>query len=346
MGGIFQMKKYFYQDNVFSFEGSVSIQQEAEWVAPWRINFDQVDFYPFLKENVAKAASGVRLCFTTNSKYIALKLWENEELIKLDLFVNGKLEERVTIDKEVNYIKFNKLSNSLNHIEIWLDQSKFFKLNAVLVEEDAKIYKTTFEQKRWVNYGSSISHSNQAASPSNTWAAIVAAKLNLYITNLGLAGNCKIEPMMGLLISKLPADFITLKLGINVDCGELTPRTFGPNIIGLIQIIREKHPNVPLAVISPIYSPPREGKRKLETNLGLEEMRSIISDIVETCKRYGDKNIFYVDGLRIFGADELRYMPDELHPNAEGQPVLAQHFIDEVFNKFFGYPIFKISTYN
>ena len=57
------MKAYTYQDNVFSFEGSVSIEQEKEWVAPWRIDYQQFDFYPFLTDERAKQCSGIRLSF-------------------------------------------------------------------------------------------------------------------------------------------------------------------------------------------------------------------------------------------------------------------------------------------
>jgi hypothetical protein len=329
------MKEYFYKDNVFTFEGCISIEEADEWVSPWRIDFNQLDFYPFLKDRVAHACSGIRLAFTTNSKNIVLRLSEPQDKFRFDLIVDGKLEESITL--KVNdgtkdcFVKFKGLDSKQKSIEIWLDQSRALKLKSIYIDANAVIEKNPVSQKRWVHYGSSISHANEASSPINTWPAIVARKMNLNLCNLGVAGNCKIEPMMALMISRCRADLITLKLGINVDCGELTSRTFGPNIIGFIQIIREKHPSTPLVLISPIISPPREDKKQIETHLGLKEMRSTISEIVETCRRYGDKNIYYVDGLKIFGQDETKYLPDDLHPNSEGQPILAQHFIEEVF---------------
>lgn len=41
----------------------------------------------------------------------------------------------------------------------------------------------------------------------------------------------------------------------------------------------------------------------------------------------GDTNIYYVDGLKIFGPGELKYLPDKLYPNATGQFILAENFI-------------------
>lgn len=331
------MKEYFYKDNVFTFEGSISIEEVEEWVSPWRIHFNQLEFYPFLKDRVAHACSGIRLAFTTNSRNIILRLFEPQDKFKFDLIVDGKLEESIVLNVDEGtkdcFVKFKELDAKQKSVEIWLDQSRALKLKSIFIDSKAVIKKTPVIQKRWLHYGSSISHANEASSPINTWPTIVARKMNLHLTNLGVAGNCKIEPMMGLMISRCKADFITLKLGINVDCGELTSRTFGPNIIGFTQIIREKHPTTPLVLISPIISPPREGKKQIETNLGLKEMRSTISEIVETCRKYGDKNIYYVDGLKIFGQNELKYLPDDLHPNSEGQPVLAEHFIEEVFHR-------------
>lgn len=79
--------------------------------------------------------------------------------------------------------------------------------------------------------------------------------------------------MVGRIIRDLPADYITLKLGINVDQGDLTLRTFAPNAIGLIQIIRKKHPHTPLEIISPFISAPRE--TRTDNGLSLEQIKKI-----------------------------------------------------------------------
>lgn len=329
------MKIYTYQDNAFSFEGSISVEQGKEWVAPWRIDCEQFEFYPFLTDKVAKDCSGVRLSFTTDSKNIILKLAEVEEGMKLDLFVDDVLNQELTLNKSSQQAIFKPLSQGLKRIDIWLDQRFPFKLKQILVDEGARICKAMVNKKRWIHYGSSISHSMQGRSPSKIWTSLVAQKLNLHLINLGFGGGCKCEPMIGRIIRDLPADYITLKLGINLYGGDLTQRTFAPNVIGLIQIIREKHPYTPLAIISPIYSPPKE-KVKGGSRLSLEDMRNILSDIVLSCKKYGDNNIYYVNGLKVFGPEEMKYLPDNTHPDADGQYVLADNFIKKTFWKFPG----------
>ena len=337
------LNPYRYSDNVFTFEGSISVQEESEWVSPWRIKYEQAEFYPFLFDQVVNKewsapggvnAAGVRLSFTTDAVNVVLELFEPDAGLKLELYVNGAFAETLTLEKGAQFASFRKLKGELKQVEIWLDQRHAFRLKRLLINESARVFKTRQTKQRWVHYGSSISHSRQASSPSGIWTAIVARTLNLHLTNLGFGANCVMEPMLGRLIRDLPADYITLKLGINVHNGRLTKRTFGPSVIGLIQLIREKHPETPLALISPIYSPPRETHRTTEESLTLTEMRECHAKIVEICKQYGDRNIYYVDGLKIFGPEELKYLPDELHPNTAGQPVLAERFIYEVFNRF------------
>ena len=61
------------------------------------------------------------------------------------------------------------------------------------------------------------------------------------------------------MIRELPANYLSLKLGINVhNAASMNIRTFRPAVIGFVHIVREKHPDTPLVVISPIFSPPRE----------------------------------------------------------------------------------------
>jgi len=332
------MKAYTYDDNVFTFEGSISVQREKDWVMPWRIDFEHYDFYPFLTDSVAKECSGVRLAFASDTQKLSLELAEANEGQTLDLFVNDSFAQRVVLQEQSLEVQFQALQAGLKNIEIWLDPAFSFKLKSIKIDDTARISKIINTKKRWVHYGSSISHCkltndsiDEGRAPSKIWPALVAQKMNLHLTNLGFSGNCKLKPMIARIIRDLKADYITLKLGINLHAEGLTERTFAAGVIGFIQIIREKHPHTPIALISPIYSPPREETKGEKSGLSLQDMRKIHQRVVEICKKYGDTNIYYVDGLKIFGEAELNYMPDQLHPNAKGQPVLAENFIREVF---------------
>ena len=165
-----------------------------------------------------------------------------------------------------------------------------------------------------------------------TWPAIVARKMNLNMICLGYGGQCKVDPMIARMIRDMDADFISLKLGINVYNGDLSPRTFPAAVIGAIAIIREKHKDIPLVVCSPIYSPPREDTPSTVGNT-LKDMREAVKNAVESFRKRGDKNIYYVDGMKIFGPELTDYLPDELHPDAKGMEFMAENFMNEVFEK-------------
>ena len=63
----------------------------------------------------------------------------------------------------------------------------------------------------------------------------------------------------------------------------------------------------------------------------LERMRVEVADAVESFHSRGDKNIYYVDGLKLFDASLARHLPDDLHPDAEGYRRMGENFLKEVF---------------
>ncbi len=332
------MKAYHYRDGVFEFAGAVSVESNADWVAPWRIQVDQSKLYPFLIDKAAQACSGIRVTFATTSENVSLFIEPCSEAICLDLCVEGLFVETIQVEANTEEVTFAPLTPGKKLVEIWLDPRYPLRLRAVAIDSDADITKEERNKPRWVHYGSSISHASTGRTPTKIWPALVANRAELHLTNLGFGGNCVFEPMIGRLIRDLPADFISLKLGINVHRGALTQRTFAPNVIGLIALIREKHPHIPLAIISPIICPPRESERFHQQSLTLCEMRSILADVVATFQQYGDRNIHYVNGLSIFGTNDLQYLPDELHPDAEGQFVVADNFTQHVVREIFSKP--------
>jgi hypothetical protein len=83
----------------------------------------------------------------------------------------------------------------------------------------------------------------------------VVRRRGLHLTSLGFGGQCHLDAMMGRVIADLPADYITLKLGINTIGGSHSARTYPAAIVGLVQIIRDKHPDTPMALVSPRASP-------------------------------------------------------------------------------------------
>ena len=333
------LKLYHFRDEVFDFDGAVSVETTPEYAAPWRIDYHEKELYPVLKDGVGKYGAGIRLCFETDSRVIGFRLLELEEAALIDLKVNGKYEQTLEITEMETII--DGLAPEKKRIELWLPQNKQLKFAGVIVEESACIKKCKNEKKRWVHYGSSISQSNAATSPSRGWAAFTAERYQLALTNLGFSGECVFDPMIGRQIRELEADYITLKLGINTYGGLSTKRMFSPCVIGLIKTIREKHKKTPLVIISPIYCKDRETKIGA-SDLSLEIMREILQGIVKQFKEYGDENIYYMNGLNLLDERYNDYLSDGLHPDAEGQYIIADNFSKYIIEGIFGDQPFDI----
>jgi lysophospholipase L1-like esterase len=141
--------------------------------------------------------------------------------------------------------------------------------------------------------------------------------------------------MIGWMIRDVPADFISMCLGINVwGGGSLNARTFRPAVFGLMQLIRDAHPAVPVVLMSGINLSGHEG----ETNTAgftLQQMREEVAAAVEVLRSYGDRSVYYVDGRQVFGPELARLQPDGVHPDAEGYKALGQNFLDEVIARYF-----------
>ena len=122
-------------------------------------------------------------------------------------------------------------------------------------------------------------------------------------------------------------------VGINIQGGStLNSRTFLPAVVGVIVAAREGHPDVPIVVCSPVWSPPRETTPNT-AGMTLEIMRQDVATAVELLRERGDKSLHYVDGLALFGPEHAANLPDELHPDAEGYCILARNFSREVFEQ-------------
>jgi lysophospholipase L1-like esterase len=93
----------------------------------------------------------------------------------------------------------------------------------------------------------------------------------------------------------------------------------------MISIIREKHAETPLMIVSPIYSPPREDAGE-DGGLSLKRMRELLEDVVGARRRAGDARISYLSGLALFDAPDAPDLPDALHPNAAGYRRMGERF--------------------
>jgi hypothetical protein len=326
------LQRILPDDNRIAWNGVVSLEKNNEYVMPWRLPFENLDmFHNEVLHTASQRPSGVTLCFSSDTRKLKFITTPACEAGNADLYLDGQLYQTKDISAGDNSFAFENLPPGFKAFEFWPNHREPFKLKGIEIDKSASLEKPEDKRKKWITYGSSITHCQAAASPSFTWPGVVARAKGLNLISLGFAGQCHADPMIFRLIRDMPADFISVKLGINIyGRSSLHPRTFKPAVIGGIATVREKHPDIPLAVCSPIWSANRETEAN-SAGFTLPMMRDDVKAAVEIFSRRGDRNIHYVDGLSLFDESLSEYLPDNLHPDAEGYKILGRNFIKEVF---------------
>jgi len=102
---------------------------------------------------------------------------------------------------------------------------------------------------------------------------------------------------------------------------------FLPAVIGLVRIIRERHPETPITLISPIAYPPNETAPNV-VNVTMGSMRADVESAFTRLVDAGDAHLRYVNGLALFDEALLaQYADDQCHPGPDGQQVMAERFM-------------------
>lgn len=310
------------------FQGAISVEEINGGYKPWRIPYKQFLLFPPDGINgKAEMSAGVRLRFVSDTTSVRLEVAPVDVTVQADLVIGDELITTRPLNPGDSIFGFEKLPEGHKTIDIYLPQKAATIVKSLQIDDGAAWdIPEPANRPKWVAYGSSITQCNDAFSPAQTWPALVARRHGLDLTCLGYSGNCHMEPMVARLIRDSPADIISLCLGINVYGGAtLSPRTFRSAVIGLVQIIREKHPSTPIAVMSPIYSPARE-ENKNAVGFTLIEMREEIEEAVSSMTALGDPHLHYVNGLSIFDETQVDNLPDDLHPNGPGYVTMGENY--------------------
>ena len=239
-------------------------------------------------------------------------------------------------------------TNTPRLVQIWLPQNCPIELISIEANDEWQPPSSGF-QPLWLHYGSSISHCEDADGPLGVWQVAAARELGLDVYNLGLGGCANLEQFAARTIRDMPAELISLKLGINVvNNASYTARTFGPAVHGFIDTIRDAHKTTPILVISPVCCPAHENnpgpsetgpdgmvkgqefsRHSWIGELTLRGIREILSELVAV-RAETDPNIHYMDGLQLFNETEALTMPDGIHPDAAGYRKIAANFVERV----------------
>ena len=231
--------------------GAISLQAHRDGIQPWRFPHSEHALYATFGEITTKAdkPSGVRIRFETNSQMVELEAdfdVSEEPNSYLCLSCNNEILALQKVNSNESTWRFELPESGMCAYEIWLPVFATAKLRSLCVEEGFSLMPTEDARLKWLTYGSSITLCRSSENPCLTWPSVAARKHELNLTSMGYGGECHLDSNIGRAMRDCDADIITMKLGINVyGNSSLNSRTFCAAVIGMVQIIREKHPRTP-----------------------------------------------------------------------------------------------------
>ncbi|WP_240945485.1 SGNH/GDSL hydrolase family protein [Rhodococcus sp. HNM0569] len=329
--------------------------------------------------------AGVRVVFRTSATSVELDVIATKQVYPgapprpdgvYDLVVDGRLVGQasaesgdvVTIDMATGHgdrtegapetLRFDGLPGEDKEVQIWLPHNERTEL--VGLRADAPIAQALESGRpRWLHHGSSISQGSNAVSPTGTWLVTAAMEGAVDPVNLGFSGSALLDPFVARAMRDIPADVVSVAIGINVVNADLMRRrAFGPAVHGFLDTLRDGHPDTPLLIVSPIQCPihedtPGPGAFDLDAlragtvrfratgdpdeirdgKLTLSIVRDELASIVAQ-RAVDDPRLFHLDGRELYGESDYARLPlpDELHPDAETHRLMGERFARLVFD--------------
>jgi hypothetical protein len=362
--------------------GAAELEQTARGVRPHRLPaWVRAQFPDPQLLMMETQPSGVRLTMATSARTVELECHPTRVGYRgadrprggIDLVVDGDLVageqlgggDLIEVDLRsgatafhpgaAHTITFRDLPEGDKLLEIWLPHNESVEL--IELRTDEPVRPAEPGHRLWVHHGSSISHGSNALAPSEIWPAVAARRAGVELRNLGLGGSALVDPFLARVIRDAPADYISVKLGINVvNLDAMRLRAFVPAVHGFLDTIRDGHPEVPLVLISPLFCGVHEDTpgpgaidpgsigtgqvRFVATGtpgdvalgrLTLQVVRRELRSLAD--RRAADKNLHYLDGTTLYGpadAAELP-LPDGLHPSPEAHQRIGTRFAEYAF---------------
>lgn len=346
----------------------VAAPPDTNWIPAQDARFE-VDGLPWFKENagawirlplrmkdqvrppvwnLAQSPSGGRIRFHTNSTIFAIRLEypSPPEMSNMhafgqtgvDLYLDGFYRGSAIAQKDSGpgkvvehlYVDLTSQPRKDREVVLYLPLYKAVKVLAIGLDKEARIEKPTpfAVAKPVVYYGTSITQGGCASRPGMDYQAILARWLNLDYVNLGFSGNGLGEPELARATAEIDASMFVFDFAQNNRTVESLRQNYEP----FLNTVREKHPDTPILVITPIGNA-RETLSATKTEL--EGMRELIRGIASKHIAAGDRHLQVVEGTDLLGFDRMDGVVDGTHPNDLGFWWMAEGLAPRV-KKIFG----------
>lgn len=166
-----------------------------------------------------------------------------------------------------------------------------------------------------VYYGNSITQGACASRPGNAFAAIASRAMGCDFINLGFSGAGRAEPEIAEYVAGLDMQMLVYDYDHNAPSAEYLAATHER----MFKVFRESHPDTPVIMLS---------RTSMERVMGEREARKrVIYDTYRHAIDAGDKNVYFIDGTKVFGEFESMATVEGCHSNDLGQALIAKALI-------------------
>lgn len=298
-------------------------------------------------DHLAWHTAGVMLRFKTDAQEIRINasMWRNSRMFHMahvgsmgfDIYIGSnsskfyyasscfditKDEYNVTIFKDDTVKKVREFTL---HFPLYSGVEKF----AIGLNEGAKVYAPSpwIDKRPVVVYGTSIQQGGCASRPGMCHTNILSRTLNRPFINLAFSGSGKGEPEMAELIAdiKNPA-MIILDYDANAKVEGLRE-----TLSGFIDILRKKHPETPILLVSKLPYAADFHEDLIYTKLRYDYTNIHLSELNRR-REAGDRNIHFIDGSTLYGPDPSECTVDGTHATDLGFYMIAKHMAPVIEN--------------
>jgi hypothetical protein len=275
--------------------------------------------------SLAQDPSGGRIRFATDSKIIGITA-ENPGFSNMhhmasvgengfDLYVDGRYVGSAWPDNAGKIAKEWTIASQrkMQEVTIYLPLYKPVSIREVRLDHGAELRpaRSYAVRKPVVYYGSSITQGGCASNAGGSCQAILERRLNADFVNLGFSGNGMGEPALAQAICELDPSVIVLDFW-----GNPSAEQYATALPVFVDKLREKFAKVPILVIGPFYFPAEELGG--ETANAQDSKRRTSREFVAKRRKAGDKQIAFVDGLKMLNKDQSDGLVDGVHCNSLG----------------------------
>lgn len=206
----------------------------------------------------------------------------------------------------------------MEDVTLWLLRNEVIESIEVFFPENAAVEPPTpYQYGKALFYGSSITEGGSASSVQINYPALLSRWLDLDFYNFGFSASAKGELEMADYINTIDMNLFVLDYDHNSPSPEHLCHTHEQFFLR----IRDKHPNLPILILSR----PNFNFYDVDDS---EERRSIIENTYRNAIARGDKHVYYIDGESLFGAEDRQLCTiDRTHPNDLGFYRIAKRIL-------------------